>query len=265
MLCIWSVTIMKNTELETLHGRLLELLCDFDAFCRQHEIEYTLHGGTLLGAIRERGFIPWDDDADVAMTRENYRKLQQALIQNPGRFVLRGEIKKQFCIPEQEDIWVDIFICDYISEHSPGRTTKILLLTILDIMNRTQETVKLSNVSKYNFLMRMVFGIAFALGRIIPKRVTVRLYARISETWFLGKKNVLFRSTDQYDGKKRVFPAAWMAEYVRLPFDQTNFMVLREYDGMLKSCYGESYMTPIRDDWGQQVHEKIRGNEKIDL
>ena len=64
---------------ETAHKRLLDILCVFDGFCTKHHIRYTLHGGTLLGAVRGNEFIPWDDDADIAMTRAEYRKLEVAV------------------------------------------------------------------------------------------------------------------------------------------------------------------------------------------
>ncbi len=53
----------------------LDLLMEFDAVCKKHGLQYFLAGGTLLGAIRHRGFIPWDDDADVYMLREDFEKL----------------------------------------------------------------------------------------------------------------------------------------------------------------------------------------------
>ena len=54
-----------------------ELLVEFDRVCRMHDIKYVMIGGTLLGAIRHKGYIPWDDDADVAMLREEYEKFRR--------------------------------------------------------------------------------------------------------------------------------------------------------------------------------------------
>lgn len=53
---------------------LLSMLKDFDAVCRKHNIQYMLFAGTALGAVRHRGFIPWDDDADVIMLRSEYER-----------------------------------------------------------------------------------------------------------------------------------------------------------------------------------------------
>ena len=65
---------MHETDLRKMQLIQLEMLTEFDRICRKYEIEYFIIAGTLLGAVRHGGFIPWDDDVDVAMKREEYEK-----------------------------------------------------------------------------------------------------------------------------------------------------------------------------------------------
>ncbi len=65
---------MKELILKELQSFGLKIMKEIDRWCVEHDVNYTLCGGSLIGAIRHKGFIPWDDDIDIVMTRPNYQK-----------------------------------------------------------------------------------------------------------------------------------------------------------------------------------------------
>ena len=64
---------------ELLHKVLLSAMKDIDKICRENGLKYYLHAGTLLGALNHKGFIPWDDDVDISLKREDYNTLLHIL------------------------------------------------------------------------------------------------------------------------------------------------------------------------------------------
>lgn len=72
-----NLTKMSNDQLKKLQSVLLEMVVDFDNVCRKYKLNYHLGGGSCLGAIRHDGFIPWDDDIDVDIVREDYDTLEK--------------------------------------------------------------------------------------------------------------------------------------------------------------------------------------------
>lgn len=93
---------MEKHELTPLQSRLLEMLKWFDEFCRENKLRYYSVGGTLLGSVRHGGFIPWDDDVDIAMPREDYNKLAMLMGEKIfGHYVLETQNSKRedYCYP----------------------------------------------------------------------------------------------------------------------------------------------------------------------
>ena len=80
---------MQRISADEIKKIELDLLDEFDAFCEKHNLKYTLDSGTLIGAIRHKGFIPWDDDIDVAMPYPDYLKFIELF--NKENQNLRGE------------------------------------------------------------------------------------------------------------------------------------------------------------------------------
>lgn len=78
-----GLMVLQQEDVEKIQQALLYMLKRLDSFCREYDISWTLAGGSILGAVRHHGFIPWDDDADVHMTREQFNKFRREFQKHP--------------------------------------------------------------------------------------------------------------------------------------------------------------------------------------
>lgn len=128
---------LTPAELEVVHAEILNMLVLFDKFCRKHELTYWIEGGTLLGAVRHNGFIPWDDDGDVSMPRKDFQRFltlaknnfnEKYFIQDTStdpafkkkmlKIRLNGslavEIDESDSEPYHQGIFIDVLACDFL-------------------------------------------------------------------------------------------------------------------------------------------------------
>lgn len=126
---------MKKLELEDIKKIEFQILMKFDLFCKSKKLKYYLAGGTLLGAIRHKGFIPWDDDIDVCMPRDDYLNFVECFDGYDKYLEVRSNLRKNFGAPFSKvvdirtkidskytnndintNIWIDVFPVDGLSE-----------------------------------------------------------------------------------------------------------------------------------------------------
>ncbi|MCC8065699.1 MAG: LicD family protein [Clostridiales bacterium] len=231
-------------KLKALQNVLLGTLLEVDRICRKHGIQYFLAGGTLLGAIRHHGFIPWDDDVDVMMTREEYERFLQVA---PGelsdayflqlsnynpytRIRVNDTIFSSEFMARFEDIhsgiFLDIFAHDRTAAHKGSQKLHFMVtkLTRSIVFNKWGNTDVKGDGSH-----PVIRWIVSRLRHIIPMKLA--LWARDHTLVFFRKKETGFL----YDGMgqnmgRGAFPESWLSEAVYVDFEGHPLPVPRDYD-----------------------------------
>ncbi|WP_295357311.1 LicD family protein [uncultured Succiniclasticum sp.] len=247
--------------LETVQKRLLQSLILFDYICRENKICYSLHGGTLLGAERHKGFIPWDDDVDVVMTREEYKKFKTIIAAKRYRDVVLYEdvlwVSRFVHITEEEAVFIDILIYDYITENKLGALLKVNLLRFLQGMIKPKENIVFVG---RNIFYKILICITYALGKLFSLKRKLDWYHDLEEKRFLGNKTRIHRSNDTFYWLPLTFDCDFMKEYSDITFENKSFMVNKRYEEALVTSYGVNYMTPPPEKDRKAQHSVIRNS-----
>lgn len=218
---------------------LLGLLKEIDAICQAHGVEYTICGGTLLGAFRHGGFIPWDDDADICMTADNWEKFKKACETDlpEGRLLGAPELQEDYgfqCPRYVDTTTTRYFKAGSLSRGFPGEVIDIFILDPIadgvEALRRYMESVvlihEISNcastaANRYGIDARLVYEweqIAQEKGRLEACRM---LDARMKETFDDAGQNYIYRwQWGIYPMPKSVFENA-----VYVPFEDTQLPV----------------------------------------
>lgn len=255
----------SEAGMEELHKDLLVLLNDFHQLCMDNDIKYSLHAGTLLGAIREKGFIPWDDDLDVTMTRPEYEKFKS--------FMQNNNVNKSIYLDESDgncpmlwmqgdngnNVWIDIFIYDYISENKIAQKLKTAILALFLGLLKSKKRFELSKCGKYKGWRLAVIYILYFLGTFVSREKKNKLRDYFSANYLCGSKKFMVRSNDQYCALKLYISKEAIDEYIMVPFEDIRAMVHAGYKEILTSAYGSNYMIPVPpSDVEKNGHQMIR-------
>ncbi|MBQ4010947.1 MAG: LicD family protein [Erysipelotrichales bacterium] len=258
---------MNAEDLKKWHAEELDVLKKFARICDELELPYFLAGGTLLGAVRHQGFIPWDDDADVFMPRPSYNKLLEAMktyeLGDAYRFLTYENtedyrypwarmislnmkiINRSANIPRIEHVWVDIIPLDGLPDHRGERYLhKRSLKVYRDLNNLIQYDELVDQTSRrgrFGKAKLKASGLVHGAFHSADYRNALRRMTEELEDYPFdwGKEVINFAETNDF---KEIFPRKCFEETAYYPFEDTYLAGPKDYDTVLRILYGDAYM-----------------------
>lgn len=233
----------------------LEILKELKNTCEVHRLEYCLVYGSMLGAIRHKGFIPWDDDLDVVMPYKDVRNLNKYLNTKDYFWQTEHTDKKmpfifyklrknntqmiQAHLADMEmhnGIWIDVFMYVSAAKTNIGKKLQYILRRVLQAIRTKyyKKTYRIGGFINY-LIVRMPDVIRFTIKRFIMWLI-ILIGRRNSCEYFIIQDTTYERSfidRDYFDNT---------TDYL---FEGQMVNGVKDYDGYLKKLYGDDYMTPI--------------------
>ena len=267
---------MDEKTLRNVQLIQLEIAKEVKRICEKNKIVYWLDSGSLLGAVRHQGFIPWDDDLDIGMKRSDYNKfisiaqkelssdyvfqdwntdpnygLSFAKIRKKGTVYIENKAQNSLA---ENGIYIDIFPYDLYGDSILKQGVPLKIIKLLMSNKAGIETWRENDsINIPKFLIHMPFK---AMSYLFKRKFLIKMYNIISQKYNNHSLDYFFPQGISNYGKW-IIPVAAMKEMIELPFEDTTFKVPKGYDEYLTHAYGD-YMKLPPEDKRENRHQIIK-------
>ena len=254
--------IVSDEQFALLKQKELQIMIEIDRVCRKHDIKYSLAFGTLIGAIRHKGFIPWDDDIDVFMTRDNYDKFKEVIKTDLddkmffidrsnnkhfgllfGKMMLKNTLMSEVTTPKRvpSGIFVDIFVVEKTSlDEKEQRNQFNKYWTLRRIFLR-----RCFYMFKESFVAKLMYRVSGCLCHLLPSKLLDKKDAKNKLKFKnLQKFKWILCEVDDKKFENAIYDRSVFENYIDAEFEGKKFMVIKDYDFLLRSIYGDYMELP---------------------
>jgi putative licD-family phosphotransferase len=251
-------------EVKIIQKKILELLKVFINICEQNNLTYYALGGTLLGAVRHEGFIPWDDDIDLGMPREDYEKLKKiASKELNGRYLFLSEdslgYRKAFSVirdtstkiimnysnvEQEESLWIDIFPIDGLPGNKVDKFIQEKKYLYRRMMVQLSQFDTIVNQNKPNrpYYEKIIINVAkiLKIEKLLSFEKEQKKYLNTIKKYSL-KEAYAGNYTGAYK-LREIVPTNYFGKPQKLKFEGIDLCVPYKFREYLCAIYGENYM-----------------------
>lgn len=249
---------MRTIDLIELKKIQLDVLDVIHKFCVENDIQYTLGCGTMLGAVRHKGYIPWDDDIDIYLLRSEYNRLLQlfpeskdnvrieALERNSSWDKAYAKAYDERTVCEEDSnckvigVSIDLFPIDYV----PRDDKKWLKYNKKRRILKIASDLKPMNFTKDQPLLKKI-ELALCKMILLPfsQRTLIKWLNRYAQKYNDSESEYVFECCQGLLLKNK-FKASAFDKYIDLPFENRVYKVISGYDEYLKAAYGDYMKLP---------------------
>lgn len=246
---------MKIITLEEKKKIMLSMLSELDTFCRFNEINYFLTGGTLLGAIRHNGYIPWDDDIDICLLRSDYEKLLTIFKSESGNLkLLNYENTKGYIWPfaklvdkrtllvenkyklDEMGVYIDVFPMDNLA----GNFEEVKKFTLQVKRIKDLLTLKHLRVEKNRKFIKNLVIIFGKILYLVPDKYLIKRIEKLSKKFEKEECEYICNLSGAW-GVREITKKEYFKYSIKHTFEDKEFFIPNGYDQYLQGVYG-NYM-----------------------
>lgn len=254
---------MREINSEELKRIQLELLDYFDSFCKENNLNYWLDYGSLLGAIRHKGYIPWDDDLDIAMLREDYEKAaslfnnqrnQRFIFQTPsndhntqypfGKLIDTTTVLFEYGKNGiQTGVYVDVFVYDNSPDSIKSRNRLFKYRDLFGRIRRLQLPMR-EGIGRYKQILYLVGS---KVMNCFSKGFINRLIDKNAKRYESIDTNYVSSFSDPYDSTYFCVNKSLFQNFINVEFEGKYYPAPHQYDYWLRVLYGDYMILPPKD------------------
>ncbi|MGN1300447.1 MAG: phosphorylcholine transferase LicD [Clostridia bacterium] len=250
---------MRKINLEEIHHIELDIMLDIDRVCRNNNLKYTIIGGTMIGAVRHKGFIPWDDDIDIAMPRGDYLKFIDLYEKNKNNqySIFEHSINSEYYYPliKISDNRTALIEKNYKPINNLGVNLDVFPI---DKVNSKRMKEKLRKLSFYHKGLSKCFTNQEKVTPNKIKRIIKAIIFNKDINYYLKMiENIAQEDNDSEcdlagvlvnaTGEKDLFPIDFFDEFTNIEFENNKLMVINKYKEFLEHRFGDYMKIPPKE------------------